>query len=175
MAQVDRSEGDGESNGADETKWWHVILALLMVAAAVSGLYKLIAAVDPGKMQARTDAGFFDLLISDRTVLTILRVALILGVLYLVWSLFMLVRDKRFLTALPGVSVSAAQEAQAVGEEAVTEQKALEEALARANADIESLVGYIVDLQDQLEKGHDAADDLDEDDPPEGQPLTETG
>jgi hypothetical protein len=163
---------DAGETAADETKLWHTVAGLAVVAAVGFGLYNLIAAVDPGSVQAKTDAGFFDLLISDRTVLTILRVALVLGVIYLVWSLFMLARAKRFLTALPGVSVSdAAEEAQAVGEEAVTEQEALEEALARANADIESLVEYIVDLQKQLENGHDAADNPDDDD----QLATETG
>jgi hypothetical protein len=48
---------------------------LLLVTAAVLGLYGLVAAVDPGTVHAMADAGFFDLLISNRTVLAILRVA----------------------------------------------------------------------------------------------------
>jgi hypothetical protein len=71
----------------------------------------------------------------------------------------MLVRHRRFLTSIPGVSVSeAARQAQEVGEAAVGEQSALEEALAAANRDIEILVEYVQDLQAQLDSDHDATD-----------------
>jgi hypothetical protein len=71
-----RRLGSGHMGQDDvETRWWQYMAGLLLVAAVVSGLYGLVAAVDPGTVQAKADAGFFDLLISNRTVLAILRVA----------------------------------------------------------------------------------------------------
>lgn len=148
------------NEGEEETTWWHGLLGFLMVAAAAFGLYKLGQALDPGRVAMPKDPGFLELVVADRTVLTILRMAVVVGLAYVVYSVIRLIQSGRFLTGLPGVSVSdAAARAQSAGEEAVNEQEALEQALLEANEDIGFLIDYVQELQEQLQVGDDAADE----------------
>lgn len=153
------SELDRQPPGHD-VRWWHGLLAFVLVVVVVYGSWRLIDSVDPGQITMPEDPGFLELLVADRTVLTVLRVAVIFGLGYVIWSVFQLIRTGRFLTSLPGVSVSdAAARLSEASKEAAGGQAALEEALKAANEDIAYLLQYVDELQTALAKQEDRGED----------------
>jgi hypothetical protein len=145
------------------TPIWQPLLGIGVVLSLGYGFLELIQAVDPGPVKAPDDPGVLELLVANRTVLTVLRIALVFGLGYLIWSVFRLMKEGRFLTQLPGVSVSdAAEVAQGEADWAVEEVQRLEAALEEANGDIATLVEYVQRLQEDLQMDEDAAEQGDE-------------
>lgn len=135
------------------------LVGVIALIALGYGFYRLIRAVDPGHLEARADHGVLELIVDDRTTLTLIRLGVIAFVAYLGWSVFMLVRDGRPVTSVAGVGVAeAARVAQHAGEAAVDQVRRLEDELAEANQNVEFLLQYVQDLQEGATSGDDAAD-----------------
>lgn len=147
-------------SSSESVSWWQALAAVLVFVALAFGSWQLVEAIDPGRVTVPKDPGFLELLVADRTVLTFLRIAVILGLSYVIWSVVQLISTGRFLTSLPGVSVSdAAEKLRQAGEQAAEEQKGLEAALADANRDIGALLEYVEELQADLAMYEDGDED----------------
>ena len=132
-------------------------LATFVVLAVL--IYVLVKAVDPGHVSPRGNPGFLDLMVGNRTVLTVLRLAILSIAVYAAYSCFELIRGRRPASRFWMVQADEAAEiAQHAGEEAVGQIRLLEEELAHAQRDNEFLIEYVQDLQAQLDTSDDAAD-----------------
>lgn len=161
------TEPDEDLQGATESEPEHPVLFTLMglaiMAAAAVGLVFLIIAIDPGRVDSGKDPSVFELLIANRTTVVALRFGLLCLVAYLAWSMAVLIKDRRPISTIAGVSASdVAHEAQNVGEAAVEQVRVLQEELAEANENIEYLLGYIDDLQAEPSNGDHEADNEEE-------------
>lgn len=121
-------------------------------------IYLLVKAVDPGNVRLDDDPGFLELVVGNRTVLTVLRVAVLFVAVYAAYSCFELIRGRRPASRFWLVQADeAAQLAQDAGEDAAERIRVLESELDEANQDNDLLIGYVQDLQAQLEtRDHDA-------------------
>jgi hypothetical protein len=146
---------------------WQAALGIAVLLGLAYGGYRFVKAVDPGTVAMPEDPGFVELVIADRTVLTVIRVALIVGLAYAIWSVVALVRQGRFLIQVPGVAVSdAAELAQGVATSSLVDENELELALEEANDNVELLLEYIELLRARLSVYEDPDDwaRFDEDD-----------
>jgi hypothetical protein len=154
--------GEGRQE-VEQTEQPHPVLSTLLgivaAGALIVGLVMLVIAMDPGHVQIRKEPGFFDLIVANRTTLIVLRIGLLCLVGYLAWSVAVLIIDRRPISSVAGVSASeVARQAQGAGEAAIEQIRRLEQELNEANENIAFLLSYIDDLQKELSKGDDAAD-----------------
>lgn len=154
-----------EPSSEDQTHPIFGVIGFLGLVALAVGVYKITNAVDPGHIKPGQHPGVFELIFADRTTLTLVRLGVIAFVIYLGWSVFMLVKAGRPITSVAGITVEeAAERATSAGEAAVDKVRALEEQLSAAIADNEFLMELVQRLQDAAEGEDDAADDREEPD-----------
>lgn len=163
------TEPEQEPEDGQEGEQDHPVLLTLVGLAACAaiafGLVMLVIAIDPGRVDVGKEPSVFELLIANRTTLIALRVGLLCIVVYLAWSMAILIKDRRPIDAIAGISVTkVAREAQNAGEAAVEQVRVLQQELAEANENIDYLIDYIGQLRNEASNGDDAADHEDEPD-----------
>lgn len=145
-----RTTGEGTSppsGGRAQTALGVVVAALLVFL-----IYLLVKAVDPGHLPRGADPGSFELVVSNRTVLTVLRLAVLFIAVYAAYSCFELIRGRRPASRVWLVQADEAAElAQDAGKDAVERIRVLEDELDEANKDKDFLVEYVQELQAQLD------------------------
>lgn len=135
------------------------VLGLLMVLGVLYGAYVLVGAIDPGMLKLGKDPGVLELVIGDRTVLTVVRLTVIFAAIYAAYSFAALIRLGRPVSKFgPAQADAAADTAQIAAAEGVEVIDLLSAEVNRLEEDNLLLVEEVQDLRSRLKASKDADD-----------------
>lgn len=101
-------EPQADQESEEENRALFTVVGLVVCAAIAFGLVMLGIAIDPGRVDVGKEPGVFELLVANRTTLTVLRFGLLCLVAYLAWSVAVLIKD-RPTVILRGTAMATAQ------------------------------------------------------------------
>lgn len=97
---------------------WAIAAAICLIAGVVIGGVFLVKAITPGKVSTGNNPSFIDNIVDDRTLLVMIRIALLFGATYVVISVVGLISGQRWLEQLGPLKVSSKKPVRTIDNEA---------------------------------------------------------
>lgn len=126
--------------------------SVLLVGIVAVAAYYGLQFMGPDEVKLGKDPGFVDLIFSDRWVIGAARLLFLFIGAYVMYSVVVLVRDGRPISAAGVVKADPAEEALEAGQELLLEGRDLKLELTEAQEDRDFLLEHATQLQDEVDR-----------------------